>query len=133
MALGMGFVTPNIYDEWWHRDRTYMRHDFDAPYRSAETWLAANTDPRDVIVTDNVVWTDLVHSLGRPQETTVWFTKVGVDPGVDATITSWRDIDYFVVSDIIAIGDMPAILHEAIDNSTPVQSWGSGWQRIEIR
>lgn len=133
VAIGLGQYVPRIYTAWTTRDAVYMRHDFDQPTRSATDWLRANVSDTEILVADNVVWTDLVDASGRPQASTVWFTKIDADPDVKNSVRKWTDINYVVVSDIMRASDQTYTLRQAMEHSTVVQAWGTGSERVEIR
>lgn len=135
VALVGGLISfvPAGARNWQIRDNVYMRHDFDYPTREASNWIAGHTSPRDVVVADNVTWTDLVDgATHRPISSTVWFTKFK-DPAVNKHIKKWQDIDYVVASQIIRTGTQPPTLSEAIEHSKIVKAWGQGSERVEIR
>lgn len=131
-VVGLASVVPAGLRVWQIRDAVYQQHDFDAPYRLSSSWLLSHTRPDQVLVADNVTWTDLVDGGHRPQVNTIWFTKLGTDQQVDSRISSWQQIDYVVETDIMTNGDKPPILADALEHSTVVQRWGNGSQSVIV-
>ncbi|MFF3203326.1 phospholipid carrier-dependent glycosyltransferase [Streptomyces sp. NPDC002962] len=134
LALAAGaYVVPR----WYDGDRTAVTADANAPYRAASAWLAtAVEDPAGTrVLVDDALWLDLVHAGYRPGPGAIWFYKADLDPAVTKTLPNgWRDIDYVVASPTVRrdASDLPQV-GAALEHSTPVATFGSGADRIEIR
>ena len=84
---------------------------------------------------DDALWLDLVHEGYRPGLGVIWFYKADLDPAVTKTMPrGWRDLDYVVASPTVRRDavDLPNV-KGAMENSTPVATFGTGEDRIEIR
>ena len=101
----------------------------DAMKRS-EDWLAANLGSEERLVID-VGAVDGLLGLGISDERIVGIPASG--PAPDA-LSGWRDLDYVVSSPSLrADADRLPSLQAAIDSSTPVASFGTGADQVEIR
>lgn len=126
-----------VVPRWYDGDRTAMTADANAPYRAASAWLRTQVDdPGDTrVLVDDALWLDLVHDGYRPGLGVIWFYKADLDPAVSKTMPrGWRDIDYVVASPTVRrdARDLPTV-KAAIRHSTPVATFGTGADRIEIR
>ena len=126
-----------VVPRWYDGDRTAMTADANAPYRAASAWLRTQVDdPGDTrVLVDDALWLDLVHAGYRPGLGVIWFYKADLDPAVSKTMPrGWRDIDYVVASPTVRrdARDLPTV-KAAIRHSTPVATFGTGADRIEIR
>ncbi|WP_062640723.1 phospholipid carrier-dependent glycosyltransferase [Streptomyces maremycinicus] len=134
LALAAGaYVVPR----WYDGDRTAVTADANAPYRAASAWMATEVeDPAGTrVLVDDALWLDLVHAGYRPGPGVIWFYKADLDPAVTKTLPNgWRDIDYVVASPTVRrdARDLPQV-GAALEHSTPVATFGSGEDRIEIR
>lgn len=134
LALTAGaYVVPH----WYDGDRTAVTADANKPYRQASHWLGTKVaDPKDTrVLVDDGLWLDLVHAGYRPGLGAIWFYKADLDPAVTKTMPhGWRDIDYVVASPTVRrdAKDLPNV-RAAIQHSTPVATFGTGDDRIEIR
>ncbi|MEV6052264.1 glycosyltransferase family 39 protein [Streptomyces sp. NPDC052107] len=134
LALAAGaYVVPH----WYDGDRTAVTADANKPYRQASHWLSTEVaDPKDTrVLVDDALWLDLVHAGYRPGLGAIWFYKADLDPAVTKTMPhGWRDIDYVVASPTVRrdAKDLPNV-RAAIRHSTPVTTFGTGPDRIEIR
>ncbi|MGV4982465.1 ArnT family glycosyltransferase [Streptomyces sp. NRAIS4] len=134
LALAAGaYVVPH----WYDGDRTAVTADANKPYRQASHWLGTKVaDPKDTrVLVDDALWLDLVHAGYRPGLGAIWFYKADLDPAVTRTMPhGWQDIDYVVASPTVRrdAKDLP-VVRAAIRHSTPVATFGSGPDRIEIR
>ncbi len=118
---------------WPPQLRSLWTYDLDRPLRQAESWVAANVDPGQRILTDDAVWLDLVHD-GLPRRDVVWYYKADTDSEVIARAPhGWRDYDYVLVTEGMrhGIGDS-AILSRAIGNATQVAAFGSGPAAVQV-
>ncbi|MFJ8030676.1 ArnT family glycosyltransferase [Streptomyces sp. NPDC096032] len=134
LALAAGaYVVPH----WYDGDRTAVTADANRPYRQASHWLSTRVaDPEDTrVLVDDALWLDLVHAGYRPGLGAIWFYKADLDPAVTRTMPhGWRDLDYVVASPTVRrdAEDLPNV-RDAIRHSTPVATFGTGPDRIEIR
>ncbi|MEU5093367.1 phospholipid carrier-dependent glycosyltransferase [Streptomyces sp. NPDC020996] len=134
LAVAAGsYVVPR----WYDGDRTAVTTDANASYRAASHWLATEVeDPQDTrVLVDDALWLDLVHQGYRPGLGVIWFYKADLDPAVTKTMPrGWRDLDYVVASPTVRRDavDLPNV-KAAIEHSTPVATFGTGPDRIEIR
>ncbi|MEU6324742.1 glycosyltransferase family 39 protein [Streptomyces sp. NPDC047009] len=134
LALAAGtYVVPH----WYDGDRTAVTADANKPYRQASHWMSTRVaDPEDTrVLVDDALWLDLVHAGYRPGLGAIWFYKADLDPAVTRTMPrGWRDIDYVVASPTVRrdAKDLPNV-RAAIQHSTPVATFGTGPDRIEIR
>ncbi|MFJ2904592.1 ArnT family glycosyltransferase [Streptomyces sp. NPDC087212] len=134
LALAAGAV---VVPRWYDGARTAVTTDANAPYRAASRWLATEvTNPEGTrVLVDDALWLDLVHQGYRPGLGVIWFYKADLDPAVTRTMPrGWRDLDYVVASPTVR-RDAPDLPHvrSALDHSTPVATFGTGPDRIEIR
>ncbi|MGW7409223.1 ArnT family glycosyltransferase [Streptomyces sp. NPDC054833] len=134
LAVAAGaYVVPH----WYDGDRTAVTADANAPYRQASKWLGSEVDdPRHTrVLVDDALWLDLVHHGYQPGLGAIWFYKADLDPAVTKTMPhGWKDIDYVVASPTVRrdARDLPNV-KAAIRHSTPVATFGTGPDRIEIR
>lgn len=129
----LAYVAPR----WYDGDRTALTADANKPYRQASHWLGTEVaDPGGTrVLVDDALWLDLVHAGYRPGLGAIWFYKADLDPAVTRTMPhGWRDIDYVVASPTVRrdAKDLPNV-RAAIRHSTPVATFGTGPDRIEIR
>ncbi|MEU9447671.1 phospholipid carrier-dependent glycosyltransferase [Streptomyces sp. NPDC048277] len=134
LALAAGAYT---VPKWYDGDRTAVTADANAPYRKASHWLGTQVaDPaRTRVLVDDALWLDLVHDGYRPGLGVIWFYKADLDPAVTKTLPhGWRDLDYVVASPTVRrdAHDLPNV-KAALQHSTPVATFGTGADRIEIR
>ncbi|KFG09945.1 MULTISPECIES: ArnT family glycosyltransferase [Streptomyces] len=132
-ALATAYVAPR----WYDGNRTAMTFDANAPYRKAAAWLGREVeDPGGTrVLVDDALWLDLVHQGYEPGLGVIWFYKADLDPAVTRTMPrGWRDLDYVVASPTVRrdAADLPNV-RRAMENSTPVATFGTGEDRIEIR
>ncbi|GAA3031290.1 ArnT family glycosyltransferase [Streptomyces glomeratus] len=133
LAAAGAYVVPR----WYDGDRTAVTADANASYRAASHWLTSEVqDPKDTrVLVDDALWLDLVHAGYRPGLGVIWFYKADLDPAVTRTMPhGWRDLDYVVASPTVRRDavDLPGVM-AAIKHSTPVATFGTGPDRIEIR
>ncbi|MFJ6083884.1 ArnT family glycosyltransferase [Streptomyces sp. NPDC092369] len=134
LAVAAGaYVVPH----WYDGNHTAVTVDANAPYRAASKWLASEVDnPEDTrVLVDDALWLDLVHEGYQPGLGVIWFYKADLDPAVTKTMPhGWKDIDYVVASPTVRRDavDLPNV-KAAIEHSTPVATFGTGDDRIEIR
>ncbi|MDG5803379.1 phospholipid carrier-dependent glycosyltransferase [Streptomyces ossamyceticus] len=126
-----------VVPRWYDGNRTAMTFDANAPYQQAAKWLGSEVeDPgRTRVLVDDALWLDLVHEGYKPGLGVIWFYKADLDPAVTKTMPrGWRDLDYVVASPTVRRDavDLPNV-RAAMENSTPVATFGTGEDRIEIR
>ncbi|WP_406838672.1 ArnT family glycosyltransferase [Streptomyces sp. AHU1] len=126
-----------VVPRWYDGDRTAVTADANTPYRAASSWLRTEVeDPEDTrVLVDDGLWLDLVHDGYRPGLGAIWFYKADLDPAVTRTMPrGWKDLDYVVASPTVRrdAADLPNV-RAAIEHSTPVATFGTGEDRIEIR
>ncbi|MFE0425195.1 ArnT family glycosyltransferase [Streptomyces sp. NPDC058953] len=122
---------------WADGNRDALTQDANRHYRAAAAWFETQVDdPANTrVLVDDALWLDLVHDGYEPGTGVVWFYKADLDPEViEAMPRGWRDIDY-VVSSLTVRRDAPTLptVGAALANSTVVQVFGTGDDRIEIR
>ncbi|MCW7945780.1 glycosyltransferase [Streptomyces hygroscopicus] len=126
-----------VVPRWYDGDRTAVTADANAPYRAASHWLTSKVkDPAHTrVLVDDVLWLDLVHAGYRPGLGVIWFYKADLDPAVTKTMPrGWRDLDYVVASPTVRRDavNLPNV-RAAIQHSTPVATFGTGADRLEVR
>ena len=132
-ALATVYVAPR----WYAGNHTAMTFNANAPYQKAAEWLGREVDDPEGtrVLVDDALWLDLVHEGYRPGLGVIWFYKADLDPAVTKTMPrGWRDLDYVVASPTVRRDavDLPNV-RGAMENSTPVATFGTGEDRIEIR
>ena len=134
VAASAGYVVPR----WYDGNHTAMTFNANAPYQQAAKWLGSDEieDPGDTrVLVDDALWLDLVHEGYKPGLGVIWFYKADLDPAVTKTMPrGWRDLDYVVASPTVRRDavDLPNV-KAAMEHSTPVATFGTGEDRIEIR
>ncbi|EKX62107.1 phospholipid carrier-dependent glycosyltransferase [Streptomyces ipomoeae] len=133
VAASAAYVVPR----WYDGNRTAMTFDANAPYQQAAKWLGSEVDdPGGTrVLVDDALWLDLVHEGYEPGLGVIWFYKADLDPAVTKTMPrGWRDLDYVVASPTVRRDavDLPNV-RAAMEHSTPVVTFGTGEDRIEIR
>ncbi|KUJ39713.1 glycosyltransferase [Streptomyces sp. NRRL F-5122] len=137
VALLVAAAGVYVVPRWYDGDRTAVTADANAPYRGASHWLTHKVqDPEHTrVLVDDALWLDLVHAGYRPGLGVIWFYKADLDPAVTRTMPGgWRALDYVVASPTVRRDavDLPNV-KAAIEHSTPVATFGTGDDRIEIR
>ena len=125
-----------IAPRWYAGDLLALTAPANSAYNQAAQYLGMSIVDKAhaTIVTDDVLWLDLVHA-GYPRDRTLWFYKVDLDPAVSATLPDgWRDVDVIVSTPAVRQdpNDLPTI-KALLAHSTAVATFGSGDGRIEIR
>jgi hypothetical protein len=133
VAASAAYVVPR----WYDGNRTAMTFNANAPYQAASEWLATEVaNPKETrVLVDDALWLDLVHEGYKPGLGVIWFYKADLDPAVSKTMPrGWRDLDYVVASPTVRRDavDLPNV-RAAMEHSTPVATFGTGEDRIEIR
>ncbi len=125
--------------------RDVVTTDRDAGKAQALAFVQARLHPQDYAIVDDAFWVDLVRG-GHPPATTIWFTKLDVDPDVKLP-HGWRSVRYVLIDhqdelavhlsgDGMATRDTKATnptLAVAIEHSHVVASFGSGSDAIAVR
>ena len=121
---------------WARADSAEMTQNRASPYWRAEAWLTRHVSRRATILTDDVIWTDLV-DRGFGRHRVVWFYKLDLDPAVRYRFRAgYRDFRYIVVSNLmrgIALQGIVPQTAAAIRHSRTVQTFAAYGERIEIR
>ncbi|MFG2638813.1 ArnT family glycosyltransferase [Streptomyces sp. NPDC048362] len=134
LLLGsFAYVAPH----WYRGDRTAVLANDNRPYRAAVAWMGHQIHGRRRVrvVTDDAIWLDLVRAGYRPGTGVIWFNKIDADPAIAKSLPrGWRDIQYVVSSPIMRRESLryPTV-RKALMHSAPVQVFGSGDNRVEIR
>lgn len=126
-----------VVPRWYEGNHTAMTFNANAPYQQAAKWLGSEIDDPEGtrVLVDDALWLDLVHEGYKPGLGVIWFYKADLDPAVTKTMPrGWRDLDYVVASPTVRRDavDLPNV-KGAMENSTPVATFGTGEDRIEIR
>ncbi len=118
--------------EWSPKLHEAFTVDKSAASREATQWFIDHMPRyRQVVLTDDYVWTDLVRAGMDPVP--IWFYKLDLDPAVRARAPNgWSDIDYVILGELApsTMNDLPLVA-QTIKNSVVVQSFGNG--EIAIR
>jgi hypothetical protein len=119
---------------WPSRVSFALTEDADRDYRATSEWLIKNTKLDDNIISDNVVWMELILD-GHDLDSTIWHYKFDLDSEVvDRYPEGYKQMDYVVVSPVMrATGYLVPRVEETIAHSQVIQSYGGGQAVIEIR
>ena len=117
---------------WIRKDRDRMTQNIVAPITNSVDWITANVPHNAKMLVDDTIWIELVRN-GFDPKNLVWDWKIEHDPVVEARFPNgWKDFDYLVSSDTNRL--QPLVNAEAaLVNSTVVQRFGEGRQRVELR
>jgi hypothetical protein len=117
----------------WPAKLTHMQtYDANVGYRDVAPWIMENIDPDSNILVENQLWLELVLA-GRPEESTIWFYKLGLDPALDFE-AGHEDFDYIMTSALLnSSHDASPELRKALENSSPVRRFGEGAHFVEVR
>ncbi|MFF3552868.1 ArnT family glycosyltransferase [Streptomyces tsukubensis] len=137
VAVLTGLAVGTVVPSWVEGNRDALTEDANRHYRAAAAWFETEIDdPANTrVLVDDALWLDLVHDGYTPGTGVFWFYKADLDPAVMKTIPrGWRDIDY-IVSSVTVRRDAPTLptTAAALANSTVVEVFGTGEDRIEIR
>ncbi|MBO0514000.1 glycosyltransferase family 39 protein [Streptomyces beijiangensis] len=129
----VAYVAPR----WYDGNHDALTVDANRPYRQAAAWMKTQVaDPANTrALVDDALWLDLVHAGYQPGDGAIWFYKADLDPAVTKTMPhGYRDLDYVVASPTVRrdAPDLPNV-RAALEHSTPVATFGTGEDRIEIR
>ncbi|MEU3601487.1 glycosyltransferase family 39 protein [Streptomyces sp. NPDC006798] len=130
-------VAVAVVPAWAEGNHDALTQDANRHYRAAAAWFETEIDDPAAtrVLVDDALWLDLVHDGYEPGTGVIWFYKADLDPEViEAMPRGWRDIDY-VVSSLTVRRDAPTLptVEAALANSTVVEVYGTGDDRIEIR
>ncbi|GAA2432768.1 ArnT family glycosyltransferase [Streptomyces macrosporus] len=139
VAVGCALL---VAPRWYDGDRTATTARGNSAYEQAARWLRTSLPgdtpaerARQRIVVDDTLWLDAVRGGAEPGLGAIWFYKVDLDPAVTRALPrGHRDLDYIVSSPIVRTdrNHLP-IVRAALRDSTVVEVFGSGDDRIEIR
>ncbi|MEW1547996.1 ArnT family glycosyltransferase [Streptomyces tsukubensis] len=137
VAVLTGLAVGTVVPSWAEGNRDALTEDANRHYRAAAAWFETEIDdPANTrVLVDDALWLDLVHDGYTPGTGVFWFYKADLDPAVMKTIPrGWKDIDY-IVSSVTVRRDAPTLptTAAALANSTVVEVFGTGDDRIEIR
>jgi hypothetical protein len=131
-------ITAVVYTapRWYAADLRALTEPANSVYDQAARYLQVSIVDRErtIIVTDDVLWLDLVHA-GYSRDRTLWFYKIDLDPAVSRTLPhGWRDVDVIVSTPVIRQdpNDLPTV-KALLAHSRAVATFGAGDGRIEIR
>lgn len=122
-----------IVSLWTPGLRDDLTADDDVPLRQAQEWITANVPKRDRMIVDDAMWVDMIRD-NRARGNVIWSYKVDTDEQVQAWAPNgWADYDW-VVSTASMRANMPTdgVLTEAISHATPVASFGTSGQRVDV-
>jgi hypothetical protein len=126
------FVLVPMAQDWRSGLQRLANVNMDLPYNGSTAWLLENVEPGEMLVVDNVTWTDLIRE-GYPEETLIWFNRLDNDPDVQAAVGDWRNVDWIVSTEVIRNSPTNGVLvRQLLDGSTPVAGWGWGETRIVV-
>lgn len=141
--LVVGGLGAALAPDWASGLRTATTVDANEAGRQATAFLAERVDPRARVLVDDSYYADLVEVGFQPQFGVVWFYKLDQEAGLDPSVAErlpggWREFDYIVSSPVLrsALEQQPDSLEEvrrALSSSTPLQIFGTGDGRVEIR
>jgi hypothetical protein len=137
MALALIIGSGSLAETWRTHHQVALAADVNSAHPQAVAWMKANVSTNTVVVTDNVLWLDLVEAGWKPGWGVVWFPKLDLDPVARRELPAgWRDIDYVIWSRSFAyLGDnrLP-IIEQLYKNSKIVAVFGEESEyRVEIR
>ncbi len=122
---------------WTPQWRAALTRNHNVAYHEAVDEIARTIPQDSVIVTDDVIWNELV-AAGRDDDGwsgPIWFPKYQLDPvaaekhGIDG----WRDVDYVVSSDSLrSTLEGADRMEELMSHTELVERIGSGEHRLEI-
>jgi 4-amino-4-deoxy-L-arabinose transferase-like glycosyltransferase len=128
---------------WYAADGYAMSGNQTRPVLDAQRWLPRHVDHRARVLVDDTFYVDLVRAGFAPRFGVVWFYKLDFTTNLDPSIVrhlpqGWRAFDYVISTDVIrsALAQNPSSLAQvrlALRNSTPVQAFGGGRGRVEVR
>jgi hypothetical protein len=132
-----------VLPRWWAGDRAQMTANDAASWTAAEAWVEHNVPRNQRVIVDDTMWVDLVdHGFPR-QLGVVWFYKLDSSNNLDPSVArklpgGWRQFGYIVSTPAMrsSVRDMPNGLvpvREALANSTPVATFGTGTNQVEVR
>lgn len=106
----------------------------DRGYQAAAPWIMDNVEPWENILVEGQLWVETVRA-GRPEPSTVWYFKLGLDPGVREEFPRGHsEFSYIITSAMMneTAGSAPGT-PEALQDSYPVERFADGPEFVEIR
>jgi hypothetical protein len=129
-AFAVGLLVP-MTQSWPGKLQQARTENVSVAYEQAIPWIMENVDPDSNIVVENQTWLELVRA-GRPEASTIWFYKPGLDPAVP--FSGPEDFDYIVTSLILnSSAEVLPEIKNLLEQSHPVKRFGEGDQFVEIR
>jgi hypothetical protein len=136
-------ATVVVAPRWARGDRELMTARSGLPVAQATAWIDRSLPRHSRLLVDDTLWVDLVERGFDPDLGVVWFYKLDFSTNLDPSVArrlpeGWRHFDYVVSTPVVrsALADLPQGLGEvrqALDNSTPVASFGTGRGRVQVR
>jgi hypothetical protein len=138
-AAAIGVAMIGLVPRWFDSARHALTASSNEEFTAVSRWVQQNiADPSDTrILVDDNLWLDM-ESIGFQAPTgVIWFNKLDLDPAVAATAPrGWRDIDYLIstpgLRHALEQSSLPTV-HDVVENSRVVASFGAGPDVIEIR
>jgi hypothetical protein len=129
-AFVAGLLLP-ITQSWPGKLQQARTENASVAYEQAVPWIMENIDPDSNIVVESQTWLELVRA-GRPEASTIWFYKPGLDPAVQ--LSGPDDFDYIVTSVILnSSAEVLPDIKILLEQSQPVKRFGEGNEFVEIR
>lgn len=124
-----------IAPAWYDADRDLINTEAAAPQKAASEWVSSNVPKGAAIMTDDVIWTDLVES-GFARERVHPFHKPDLDSAVTVSFSEPVAFDYVISTRAVREGVLAPELpiaratHQAAE---PIATFGAGVNRVEVR
>lgn len=117
---------------WANKTHEAMTANPSASSQQATKWVEANLPHDAVIVTDDIIWTDLKMAGFKAP---IWMFKVDLDPAINAQYLpdGWRNIQYVVSRQVYGrmYSQMPTLV-EAMNNSDVIMTFGEGDPQMKV-
>jgi 4-amino-4-deoxy-L-arabinose transferase-like glycosyltransferase len=120
---------------WYDANRDLVEAEAAAPQKAASEWVSSNVPKGAAIMTDDVIWTDLVES-GFERGSVHPFHKPDLDSAVTVSFSEPAAFDYVISTRAVREGVLAPELpiaratHRA---SEPIATFGTGVNRVEVR
>ncbi|HEX8498504.1 MAG TPA: hypothetical protein VF661_15015 [Actinomycetales bacterium] len=119
--------------EWGRQLRPLLQPDASRPMTDAATWVAGNVPTADPVITDDVLWVDLVRQ-GRDPARVVRLGRSDDDRAAAAGANAAAPVAWLVSTDSIRSDPQRVALLESLTPRTSVAAaWGTGAERVEVR
>ena len=128
---------------WVDGIRTATTSDSTSVHDTAVRAVVGSVPRQDRVLVDDTYYVDLVDAGFEPRYGAVWFYKMDLGAGLDPSVVrrlpdGWRDLDWVLLTPVMrdALQADPQALSQvrlAVANSTPVATFGSGDDRVELR